>query len=207
MANANNTLAGQTPGVRLDPVGLEQSKSLVETLGPLNIDAVIVSPLERCIDTISPWITKYGARTPVHSEPRIIEPDYGLWSGRNLDELAQEKLWIDVQQNPESVCFPNGERFKSVWDRVAHFLQTLREHAKDQNVIVVSHGDIIKFLLAQSLKMDFKDFQSIVVEPASISILRFDDNNIRVIQVNRSTDSISSMVEERTKPLLGGEVK
>lgn len=205
-ANASNLLAGQTPGVRLDPHGIEQSKALVEILGPLPVDAVIVSPLERCIDTISPWMHRYGANIPVHSEPRIIEPDYGLWSGRKLEELAQEKLWESVQKQPQSVRFPNGELFQAVWDRVASFMQSLqRQLHGEENVIVVSHGDIIKFMLAQSLKMEFKDFQSIIIEPASISILNFDENSYRLVQMNRSSNSISSMVRNKSKAQLGGE--
>lgn len=207
-ANAGNLLAGQTPGVRLDPHGVEQSKALVETLGPLPIDVVIVSPLERCIETIAPWIRAYGSNIPVHSEPRIIEPDYGLWSGRSLEELAEEKLWKSVQNDPQSVRFPNGESFQAVWDRVSVFFQSLQERLqKEENVIVVSHGDIIKFLLAQALKMEFKDFQSIVIEPASISIINSAEKNSRLVQLNRSSNSIASMIASKTTSQLGGETR
>ncbi len=208
IANAENILAGQTPGVRLDPTGIEQSNALVETLGKLPIAKVFVSPLERCMDTISPWLRTHGVGIEVHSEPRIIEPDYGSWSGRKLSELATEPLWRDVQANPESVIFPNGERFVDVWRRVSSFYQSIREISDDSsNFIVVSHGDVIKFLIANILQIDFKNFQSLVVEPASISIAQIGKDSSRLLQFNRSQDPLSQTLEHLFTSELGGEVR
>lgn len=205
-ANAANVLAGQSPGIRLDPTGIEQSKSLADTLGALPIDRVFVSPLERCVETITPWLSKFGKDVVVHSEPRIIEPDYGMWSGRSLEELALEKSWIDVQNNPALVTFPNGERFIDVWDRVTDFFTHLSELANaGGNYIVVSHGDIIKFLLAHVLKIEFVNFQSLVVEPASISIAHFADEKTRLVQFNRSDQKIGNLVTAAAPATLGGE--
>ena len=189
-ANASNILAGQSPGVRLDPTGVEQSKSLADLLGELPINRVFVSPLERCIDTISPWLTKYGNSVEVHSEPRIIEPDYGTWSGRSLEELALEKLWSDVQHNPAEVTFPSGEKFADVWNRVADFY---------------AHGDIIKFLIANVLNIRFEHFQALVVEPASISIAQFSEKRARLVQFNRSAQEIDTLVRSLSPTTLGGE--
>lgn len=206
VANADNVLAGQTPGVQLDHMGVEQSRALVDTLGEIPITKVFVSPLERCLQTISPWLAKHGRGVEVQSEARIIEPDYGLWSGRKLDELAHEPLWQDVQNDPESVTFPQGERFIDVWNRVSSFYQSLKEiSSADTTFLIISHGDIIKFLLANVLKIEFKNFQSLVVEPASISVAHIDKTIERLIQFNRSQESISSILRDRTAPTLGGE--
>ena len=216
VANVENILAGQTPGVRLDPHGIEQSKTLVRSLGQLPVAKVFVSPLERCMATIDPWLSTHGRSVAVQSDSRIIEPDYGSWSGRKLDELALEPLWRDVQSNPESVTFPNGERFVDVWDRVGSFYQSLRESIEqNQNYIIVSHGDIIKFLIARVLQMEFKNFQSLIVEPASVSIAQISTENARLIQYNRTHDLLADYFANLTKsptnvavaPQLGGEVR
>ncbi|MFZ9926367.1 MAG: histidine phosphatase family protein [Candidatus Nanopelagicaceae bacterium] len=205
-ANAEAILAGQSPGVRLDPTGLEQSKKLAHTLGAIPVSRVFVSPLERCMDTIAPWLAEFGNGVSVQSEPRIIEPNYGLWSGRKLEELALESLWSDVQQNPAQVIFPNGEKFMDVWERVHKFFIHLKEIAsEDGTYIVVSHGDIIKFLIANILNIEFKNFQSLVVEPGSISIAQFVEGNARLLQYNRSEQDINSFVGNLSKPTLGGE--
>ena len=210
VANAENILAGQTPGVRLDADGLQQSKNLVHLLGRAPVSKVIVSPLERCLATISPWLAEHGHGVEVESDPRIIEPNYGAWSGRKLEELAVEPLWRDVQQNPESVTFPQGERFIDVWNRVRDFYQALENQIVNStesvaNVIVVSHGDIIKFLIANILKMDFKNFQSLIVEPASISVAQISSQGTRLLQYNRSNQSISELLYKDQVAVLGGE--
>jgi probable phosphomutase (TIGR03848 family) len=205
-ANATAVLAGQSPGVRLDEIGLEQSKRLALSLGAIPIERIFVSPLERCMDTIAPWLSMYGSGVTVQSEPRIIEPDYGLWSGRKLEELALEALWHEVQHNPNEVTFPNGERFIDVWARVADFYIQLKELAcKEGNFIVVSHGDIIKFLIANILNIEFKNFQSLVVEPGSISIAQFSEGASRLLQYNRAEQNIESFVGTLSAPTLGGE--
>lgn len=205
-ANAANILAGQTPGVRLDPTGIEQSHSLAEALGELPISKIFISPLERCYATIDPWIHRFGAAVEIQSENRLIEPDYGLWSGRNLDELRHENLWNEIQNDPESVTFPQGERFKDVWDRVAEFYKSLRMLTDEKrNFLVVTHGDIIKMLVAQILEIEFSKFQKLVVEPASMTITKISPDNSRLLQFNRSHAPIASMLDHADGPTLGGE--
>ncbi len=206
VANAENILAGQTPGVRLDSVGIEQSKKLVEVLGPLPISGLFVSPLERCMATIEPWLVKYGSQVAVHSDARIIEPDYGHWSGRKLDELALDPLWNSVQNSPQEVTFPRGERFLDVWDRVKSFFETIKEVASgEENFLVVSHGDIIKFLIANILKIEFQHFQNLSVEPASISIAIVSKENSKLVQFNRSDEPIGQVISKMLVPTLGGD--
>ena len=158
----------------------------------------------------------HGSGVAVQSDPRIIEPDYGTWSGRKLDELVLEPLWQDVQANPADVTFPQGERFIDVWERVGLFYKSLQESVElEKNYIIVSHGDVIKFLIARALKMEFKNFQSLVVEPASVSILQLSNENARLMQFNRTHELISeyfaNLAQARPNstvaPQLGGEVR
>jgi probable phosphoglycerate mutase len=205
-ANADGILAGQNPGIRLDQSGVEQSKNLARLLGPLPIERVFVSPLERCLETITPWLREFGNDIAVQTEPRIIEPDYGLWSGRKLEELATESLWTQVQQSPAEVTFPRGEKFAAVWERVADFYKQLQEISTDnRNFIVVSHGDIIKFLISNILKMEFNNFQSLVVEPGSITVAQFGEGEAKLLQYNRTDHELSSLLAGNFKSQLGGE--
>ena len=206
VANADNVLAGQTPGVTLDPIGLQQSKNLANQLGDISIAKVFVSPLERCLHTINPWLQSFGKDVPVHSDFRIIEPDYGLWSGRKLAELSTEKLWEQVQNNPAQVQFPQGERFIDVWDRVGSFYESLTELASSEaNYLIVSHGDIIKFLVARILKMEFKNFQKLMVEPGSLTIAKFQEKEAKLVQFNRSDADLRSLLTVGAQSTLGGE--
>ena len=50
-ANASGTLAGRTPGVRLDDVGAEQAARTAARLAVVPLAAIVTSPLERCRET------------------------------------------------------------------------------------------------------------------------------------------------------------
>ena len=47
------------------------------------------------------------------------------------------------------------------------------EHGPDAVWVAVSHGDVIKAILADALGMHLDSFQRILVDPASISIVRY----------------------------------
>ncbi len=74
------------------------------------------------------------------------------------------------------------------------------------NIILVSHGDVIKSIIASSLSMDLDHFQRIVVDPASISILDYSSTTPRLILMNDSRSVIDLFtVGHRTRgALIGG---
>jgi probable phosphoglycerate mutase len=72
--------------------------------------------------------------------------------------------------------------------------------------IMVSHGDVIKAIVASSLGMHLDDFQRIVIDPASITILESSGGEIRLTRLNDSDSSVSELLQSKNKRghLLGG---
>ena len=85
-----------------------QAQELAIRLGELKVKELRVSPLQRCIETIDPWVST-KSRIRRIEDHGITEVDYGKWSGRTLRSLSREKLWKIVQENPSRVFFPDGE--------------------------------------------------------------------------------------------------
>lgn len=52
------------------------------------------------------------------------------------------------------------------------------------SLLLVTHGDIIKMILASTLSLPIDRFQSFVAEPASISTIRIDKGSQTVLQTN-----------------------
>jgi probable phosphoglycerate mutase len=71
---------------------------------------------------------------------------------------------------------------------------------------VVSHGDVIKAILASALGMHLDEFQRIVIDPASISILDYSATKPRVLLLNDSRSVVTDLLlaPERKRNLLGG---
>ena len=100
-------LAGWTPGLHLDERGQAQAAAVAERLRPLPFDAVVSSPLDRCLDTAGAVLE--GRDQELQVEERLGECRYGDWTGKPLKELAKDPLWKVVQNHPSAVVFPGPE--------------------------------------------------------------------------------------------------
>ena len=167
LANELGVLAGRTPGISLSERGSKQAKGLVRELSKYEFDVVISSPLDRCIQTIDPFREKADI-TIVEMED-FQEMDYGNWSGKELKALAQKKEWKIIQNNPQTFTFAKGESFRNAAKRVKNALVSIEKHFKGQNVLIVSHGDIIKIAITLLLGLQLKHFQKITIDPASLT--------------------------------------
>lgn len=181
-------LAGHTPGLHLDDRGQAQARSLALRLGPVPLTAIVTSPLDRCVDTAESVLAvqrEVGNQPAWHVEDRIVECRYGDWTGKAIKDLAKEPMWKVVQQQPSAAVFPGGE---ALHDIQARAVQAVREW--DQNLgadavwVACSHGDVIKAVVADALGTHLDQFQRIVIDPCSVSIIRYTDARPFVIKVN-----------------------
>jgi probable phosphomutase (TIGR03848 family) len=195
-ANTSGVLAGRTPGVRLDEVGRTQAERTAERLATVPLTAVVTSPLERCRQTARA-ILKTQQRPPATATERgITECDYGSWQGRPLQELAKEPLWKTVQGQPSAAVFPHGESMATMQARSVNAVRRLdalyeAEHGSGAVWVAVSHGDIIKSVLADALGMHLDLFQRIHVDPGSVSIVRYTGTRPYVLASNTHAGDLS----------------
>ncbi|MCU1406333.1 MAG: histidine phosphatase [Glaciihabitans sp.] len=201
-ANATGILAGRTPGVRLDAVGRDQAARAGGRLAAVPLVAVVSSPLERCRQTAKLILDQQEGSPSTPLEKGITECDYGDWQGRPLRELAKESLWSVVQNQPSAAVFPHGESLGAMQARSVAAIRRLdaafeAEHGPGAVWVAVSHGDIIKSILADAYGMHLDLFQRINVGPASISIVRYGANRPDVISTNTDSGDLSWL---RAKP-------
>jgi probable phosphomutase (TIGR03848 family) len=188
-ANASGTLAGRTAGVRLDELGRQQAARAGERLASVRLASVITSPLERCRQTAKAILAAQPGEVATATEKGIVECDYGEWQGRALKELAKEPLWRTVQAQPSAAAFPGGESMLTMQARSVAAVRRLdaavsAAHGTDAVWVAVSHGDIIKSILADALGMHLDLFQRLHVDPASISVIRYTDARPFVLATN-----------------------
>ncbi|MDI6908333.1 histidine phosphatase family protein [Nocardioides sp.] len=203
-ANAAGTLTGRLPGVRLDGTGAEQAVRAAERLSSVPLAAIISSPLERCRQTAKAIA---GARTDpirVTTDRGITECDYGAWQGRPLKELAKEKLWSTVQTQPSAVVFPEGESMSAMQARAVAAVRRQdaavdAEHGPGAVWVAVSHGDVIKSVLADALGMHLDLFQRLHVDPASISVIRYTATRPYVLATNTHAGDLSWLAPARPR--------
>jgi probable phosphomutase (TIGR03848 family) len=195
-ANTSGVLAGRTAGVRLDEAGLAQAERTAERLAVVPLVAVVTSPLERCRQTARAILKRQEGSPATATERGITECDYGAWQGRSLRELAKEPLWKTVQAQPSAVTFPEGEAMVAMQARSVAAVRRLdalheAEHGPGAVWVAVSHGDIIKSVLADALGMHLDLFQRIQVDPASVSIVRYTASRPYVLATNTHAGDLS----------------
>ncbi len=201
-ANGAGVLAGRTPKVGLDESGLKQAAGLVERFAGVPVAAVVSSPLQRCRQTVAPLVAELGLS--VVSDGRLAEVDYGEWTGRKLASLGKEPLWQVVQAHPSAAVFPGGEGLAAVQARAvaavrAHGERVVAEHGPEAVWVVCSHGDVIKAVLADALGVHLDSFQRIVVDPCSVSVVRYTHTRPFVLRVNDTGGGLSGLVPPPAK--------
>jgi len=210
-ANAGGVLAGWTPGVGLDDTGRAQATALAGRLAVLPVAALVSSPLQRCLETSAEIVAVPGpgdAQRPAPDvDDRLGECRYGDWTGRTLKELAKDPLWRVVQAHPSAVTFPGeeGEAMLAMQQRAVtavreHDARVAAAHGDDAVWIAVSHGDVIKAILADALGMHLDAFQRIVVEPASLSAVRYTPLRPFVLRMNDTSGDLGELVPPKAKP-------
>ena len=195
-ANATGVLAGRLRGVHLDDTGVKQAVAVGERLAGVRLAAAVTSPLERCRETCREITRPQAAPLRATSEKQLSECDYGEWQGRALKELAKEKLWRTVQTQPSAATFPGGESMRAMQDRAVaairrHDARVAAEHGDDAVWLAVSHGDVIKSILADALGTHLDLFQRIHVDPASVSVVSYTEARPFVLGTNTHGGDLS----------------
>lgn len=208
-ANANGVLAGRTPGVVLDEVGRSATQELASRLEAVKIAQVVSSPLERTLETAE---ILFGKNIDVANEDRLLECDYGDWQGAKLSELSVHELWPIVQQRPDEMIFPNGESMNDMSGRACQAVREWdaklsAEHGEKVVWAAVSHGDIIKAICADAMGLPLRKFQSLLIEPASVSVIHYSESGSAVSKLNDTgMDWLTKLNSDAVKtPTLGGE--
>lgn len=177
-------LAGWIEGVHLNDNGRDQAKNAALRLANLPIKAIYSSPVTRCMET-AVFIADSQKLEIIQLE-EVGEVRYGDWEGKKIKKLAKDKRWFVVQFFPSRMRFPNGEALREVQFRATQALENLAEQYEDDDmIVVVSHADLIKLVLAHYLGTHIDLFQRIMIAPASISVVTLAKNGmVRVGRIN-----------------------
>ncbi len=101
-----------------------------------------------------------------------------------------------MQTQPSAAAFPDGESMSAMQARAVSAVRRLdagyeAEHGPGAVWVAVSHGDIIKSVLADALGMHLDLFQRLQVDPASVSIVRYTGTRPYVLATNTHAGDLS----------------
>lgn len=212
-ANTSGVLAGRSTGVSLDEHGREQAGRAAERLHGLPVARIVSSPVTRCRQTARALAAALPG-VAVTTERGLTECDYGEWTGRRIADLAKTKLWRTVQAQPSAVRFPGGESMLEMSERAVSACRRIdeevtAEHGPTALWVAVGHGDPIKAILADALGIHLDQFQRILVDPASVSVVSYDQARPHVRTMNSHEGDLSWLAppkrgQRRSGAVVGG---
>ena len=175
-------LCGRMAGVTLSDEGLAQARRVADRLAGEGLAAVYASPLERAVSTARPIALAAGV------EPRIDdalnEIDFGDWTGAAFEDLERDDRWAAWNRERGTARTPNGESMAEAQARVVGWAERIGQAHPGQTVAAVSHGDIIKALIAHALNLSLDDLHRFEISPASVSVIAAGDWGMKVHAVN-----------------------
>jgi len=179
-----HSIAGRQPGIHLNNQGQRQAQNLAERLAGVALAGLYSSPLERALETARPIGLRQGLE--VELLPGFTEVNFGEWTGKPLAELDRIPAWRRFNEFRSGTRIPAGENMSEVLTRSLGELERLRQRhpTPDALVGIVSHGDVLRMLVAHALGMSPDLLQRLELSPAGISLLQLEDYGARILLLN-----------------------
>jgi len=145
--NATSILNGRRD-MELTSLGREQAKEVAVKLRDNNIQVIYASPLKRAYETARIISGEIGIEEIIVDE-RLIEREFGLLTGKPLSEIPK---YADKILPADGVNYflevEGAEAFPTLFERGKKILEEISQRHPDENVLIVTHGDIGKMIRA-----------------------------------------------------------
>ena len=180
----DRVLCGRMPGVGLGEAGRRQADALSQRFAGDDVNAVWTSPLQRARETAEPIAARLGL--PARTSDALCEIDFGAWTGQAFDALRDDPRWRRWNEARGSERPPGGESMTEAQTRAAAEVERARAEHPDGRVVLVSHSDVIKAVLAGVLGLPLDVYSRFEVSPASVSALAVWDGGGKVLSMNEA---------------------
>ena len=149
--------------------GWAQMRAAVVAGGPW--DRLVSSPLQRC----ARFAAELGEQLnlPVQLDKDLQELHFGAWEGQSAaalmetDAEALGRFWAD----PYAFTPPQGEPVSAFATRVLGAVARLQQACAGERVLLISHGGVMRLLLAQARGLPREQLLNVEVAHASLFAL------------------------------------
>lgn len=173
--------------VFLSETGKKQIKKLAENFPVDHIDLLYSSDLKRAVDTAKTFSDYFGCK--IQLEPAFREVCFGDWEGLTYREINEE--WSHecsmFYTSPDCLKIPNGETFSEVQERAFGKIENIVSMHNDKTIVVISHGAVIRTVIAKILHMPLNFLWSIRQDNASFNTIIYADGHFVLQDMNNTS--------------------
>lgn len=144
-------------------------------------DVIISSPQDRCRLFAQKLADNKQYKLVI--DPRFKELDFGEWidvKSKVIWEKHQEK-YQELWQNPDDFIAPNGEAMQDFYERVNTGLDDVLSKYKNQKILLITHGGVIRSILAKALEIN------------TLSVLKFNIGYAQIVRLYHYSDGNFSL--------------
>lgn len=175
-------LTGWLPGIPLSEEGRREADEAGKRLAGAPLKAIYSSPLERCTQTAEAIASHHPLE--VRTLEDLGEVHYGDWQGKSMKMLYKSKGWKELRARPADFRFPGGgETVREAQTRAIGAIEGLLPKHKGQAVVVCSHADVIRLLVAGYLGLPIDLYSRISIAPASLTAIILEDATPRLVKL------------------------
>lgn len=147
----------------LSPLGWQQMQRAIDAHPSRDWHTIISSPLQRCRQFAQQLSQNLSLELTFMNAFREIS--FGDWDGHSQQLLAasHSQLLQSYWRSPHRVTPPGGERLSDFQQRVnLGWQQLLRQH-RGKSILLITHGGVIRSLLAECLNLPVNSLQRFAV--------------------------------------------
>ena len=182
--NTKRILAGRTEGVPLTKTGVEQAERIAKYLKHMDVSAIYSSPIERA-STTAKIVADYNSLN-YKLDDRLIEIEMGKFTRMNYDDMFAKygNIFLRFYENDPVITEQEVETFPQVQGRVLDMVNYVVKKHKNENVILVTHMDPIKSMLAKVMNLLPETLFELIIANASLTIIKEQDKKFSLSAIN-----------------------
>lgn len=192
--NLQGIVQGSGVDSSLNDRGRAQAESFYKAYKAIGFDRVYTSALKRSQESVRGFI-KDGITHEIL--PALNEISWGSREGQRITpEEDAYYHWIlqQWQSGKTSIPIEGGESPEEVAKRQQLFIDKLKSHPEDKNVLICMHGRAMRILLCQLLNYPLKSMDMFEHENLGLYLLHYNGLHFRVDSYN-NTDHLKLAVE------------
>ena len=170
----------------LSKVGWQQMTAATKKI---KHDLIVSSSMKRCRE-FSERLAQEN-NTPVVIKKDLREICFGDWEGKKSEIIWNEnkELLTEFWNDPVNNTPPNAEPYNCFDNRIKKVLNSILINNKQDNVLLIVHGGVIRNILSSTLSIPFKSTLKLNIDYAGLTRMEYKDGISSIKFINR-TESI-----------------
>ena len=182
--NKSHRMQGRGINASLNDTGRIQAKYIAEFLKDVPITKIVTSSLNRAIESAEPLSIFFGIQTEVY--PDLDEMNFGVLEGKPFEEVKQEVQFLhdNWTKGNLDIAPDKGENPKEVFKRAGSKIVEILKSSKDEHLVFMLHGRLIRILLSEWLGLGLQNMHKIEHQNGAINHLKWNNDKFEAVELN-----------------------